>query len=55
MDVTEPKRIYWEQMWEIATQLLTHHEQTVRELAIISIGLMREMLPKDWIEKLEGK
>lgn len=47
MDVTEPKRIYWEQMWDNANMLLSHHERIVRDLAIISQGLMREMLPKD--------
>jgi len=34
-------------MWAIAHMLLSHKDREVRDLAVVSIGLMREQFPKE--------
>ena len=34
-------------MWAIAHMLLSHKDREVRDLAVVSIGLMRKQFPKE--------
>lgn len=51
--MSDDRKIYLDEAYRNANQLLSHPERNVRDLAIVVISLIREVLPTDMIQALE--